>query len=211
MTISTAVRAVPGFDRWWISAPLAGVGLGVLTNLAQGRLPGAWNQIANSGAVWCVPAFVAGALVAGQMMALRKSALAGVCTTIGLVIGYYGYAEFGRSGMGSLAWPLVWLAMALISGPLFGIAGAWWRRGHSRHRRIIGPAALAAVFGMEAILYTWVLHYATHALACTVLLVLTPLLPARQHKERALTLLASLPLSALAYIVIELPLQHVSM
>jgi hypothetical protein len=98
MTISTAVRAVPGFDRWWISAPLAGVGLGVLTNLAQGRLPGAWNQIANSGAVWCVPAFVAGALVAGQMMALRKSALAGVCTTIGLVIGYYGYAEFGLHG-----------------------------------------------------------------------------------------------------------------
>jgi len=30
----------------------AGLGLGVLTNLAQGWLPGSWNQIANSGAAW---------------------------------------------------------------------------------------------------------------------------------------------------------------
>jgi len=33
---------------------------------------------------------------------------------------------------------------------------------------------------------------------------------ARGHKERALTLLVALPLSAIAYAVVELPLQHVS-
>lgn len=210
MTLSTAIRPILGPDRWWISAPLAGVGLGILTNLAQGGLPGASNQIANSGAVWCVPAFAAGALAAGGHLALRKSVLAGLCTTVGLVVGYYGYAELGRSGMGSPFWPLVWLAVALISGPLFGAAGAWWRRGHTAPRRVLGPASLAGVFGMEAIQYAWVLHYAAQAWVCTALLVLIPLLTARGHKERALTLLAALPLSAIAYAVVELPLQHMS-
>ena len=210
MTLSTALRPILGPDRWWITAPLAGVGLGILTSLAQGVLPGASNQIANSGAVWCVPAFAAGALAAGGHLALRKSVLAGLCTTVGLVVGYYGYAEFGRSGMGSPIWPLVWLALALISGPLFGAAGAWWRRGHTTPRRVLGLASLAGVFGMEAIQYAWVLHYAAQAWVCTALLVLIPLLMARRHKERALTVLVALPLSAIAYAVVELPLQHVS-
>ncbi|MGW2718393.1 DUF6518 family protein [Streptomyces sp. NPDC001492] len=210
MTLSTAIRPILGPDRWWMSAPLAGVGLGMLTNLAQGVLPGASNQIANSGAVWCVPAFAVGALVAGGHPALRRPVLAGLYTTIGLVVGYYGYAEFGRGGMGSPFWPLVWLAMALLSGPLFGAAGAWWRRGHTAPRRVAGLASLAAVFGMEAILYVRVLHYAEQAWACAALLVLTPLLMGRGPKERALALLVALPLSVIAYAVVELPLQHLS-
>ncbi|MFI7403395.1 DUF6518 family protein [Streptomyces sp. NPDC049541] len=210
MTLSTALRPILGPDRWWMSAPLAGVGLGILTNLAQGGLPGAANQIANSGAVWCVPAFAAGALVAGGHLAPRRSVLAGLCTTVGLVIGYYGYAELGRGGMGSPFWPLVWLAMALISGPLFGAAGAWWRRGETTPRRVLALAALAGVFGMEALQYAWVLHYAPQAWTCAALLVAIPLLMARGRKERALTLLVALPLSAIAYAVVELPLQHLS-
>lgn len=208
MTLGAAIRPILGPDRWWMSAPLAGVGLGILTNLAQGVLPGASNQIANSGAVWCVPAFTAGALVAGGHLAPRKSVLAGLCTTTGLVVGYYGYAEFGRGGMGSPFWPLVWLAMALVSGPLFGAAGAWWRRGRTAPRRVAGLASLAAVFGMEAILYARVLHHAEQAWVCTALLALVPLLMGRGRKERAVTLLVALPLSVIAYAVVELPLQH---
>lgn len=208
MTVSASLPAVRG-NRWWMSASVAGIAFGVLTNLAQGWLPGAWNQIANSGAVWCVPAFTAGAVASGRLP-VRTSALAGLCTTIGLVIGYYGYAELGRDGMGSLAWPLVWLAMAVVSGPLFGVAGAWWRRGRTARHRVVGLAALAGVFGMEAILMAWVLHYATQAWACVALLVLVPLVMARQHKERALTLLTALVLSPVAYAVIETPLQHMT-
>ncbi|MET7473487.1 DUF6518 family protein [Streptomyces sp. NPDC005648] len=210
MTISTAIGSVPGLNRWWISAPVAGIALGVLTNLAQGTLPGASNQIANSGAVWCVPAFTAGALVAAGGLAPRKSVLAGLGTTIGLVVGYYGYAEFGRSGMGNAFWPVVWLVTALVSGPLFGAAGAWWRRGRTVHRRVVGLAALAGVFGTEAVLAGRVLHYAGQTWACAALLVLIPLTLARGHKERALTLLTALPLSVIAYVVVELPLQQLS-
>ncbi|MER6353779.1 DUF6518 family protein [Streptomyces sp. NPDC001634] len=161
------------------------------------------------GQVWCVPAFVAGALVAGRLP-VRSSALPGLFATMGLVVGYYGYAEFGRDGMGSLVAPSLWLVMAFLSGPLFGVAGAWWKRGHSMHRRVIGLAALAGVFGMEAILAAWSLHHSSQAWACALLLVLVPLLMARQHRERASTLLTAVLFSPVAYAVIELPLQHVA-
>ncbi|MFZ4134259.1 MULTISPECIES: DUF6518 family protein [Streptomyces] len=181
------------------SAFAGGLLLGVLTNLAQGWLPGAWNQIANSGAVWSVAAFAAGALLARQV-SLPAAAVAGLFAESGLVVGYYGYAEIARDGMGSLLAPLVWLGMAFIAGPLFGMAGSWWRGNNPRHR-VIGLAALAGVFGMEAIHYAWVLHYAPQAWACLAVLVIVPLLMGRTRRERALVLLTAIPFSLLAYLI----------
>ncbi|WP_030062793.1 DUF6518 family protein [Streptomyces natalensis] len=186
-----------------------GLALGILTNLAQGFLPSPWDQIPNSGAVWSVVAFVAGALLAGRA-SLRVVAVAGLCAEVGLVVGYYGYAEFGRDGMGGLTFPLFWLAMALIAGPLFGVAGAWWRRGRTARHRVTGLAALAGVFGMEGIHYAWTLHYAAQAWACLAVFLLVPLVMARGHKERALTLVAAAAFSLLAYTAVELPFQNFS-
>ncbi|KQX55860.1 hypothetical protein ASE09_27730 [Streptomyces sp. Root66D1] len=169
--------------------------------MAQGWLPGAWNQIPNSGAVWSVAAFAAGALLA-RKVGLPVAAVGGLLAESGLVIGYYGYAEVARGGVGSLFAPLVWIGMACVAGPLFGVAGSWWRGTSPRHR-VIGLAALAGVFGMEGIHYAWVLHYAPQAWACLTVMVLVPLLMGRTHRERALTLLTALPFSALAYLVFD--------
>jgi hypothetical protein len=191
--------------RAWVHATASALGggllLGVLTNLAQGWLPGAWNQIANSGAVWSVAAFAAGALLARQA-GRPAAAVAGLCAESGLVVGYYGYAEVARDGMGSLLAPLVWLGMAFIAGPLFGVAGSWWR-GVSPRYRVVGLAALAGVFGMEAIHYAWVLHHAPQAWACLAVLVLAPLLMGRTHRERVRALLTAIPFSLLAYLIFE--------
>ncbi|MFF0738804.1 DUF6518 family protein [Streptomyces sp. NPDC004111] len=205
MSASPAIVAVPRTGRraWayaMLSALAGGVLLGILTNLAQGWLPGAANQIANSGAVWSVAAFGAGALLA-RKVGLPAAAVAGLLAESGLVVGYYGYAEVGRDGMGSLFAPLVWVGMACVAGPLFGVAGAWWR-GTSPRRRVIGLAALAGVFGMEGIHYAWGLQYPTEAWSCFTVLVLVPLLMSRTHKERALTLLTAVPFSLLAYLVV---------
>lgn len=164
MNASPATASLPGTSaRVWAcataSAVAGGLLLGVLTNLAQGWLPGAWNQIANSGAVWCVAAFAAGALVA-RHAGLPAATVAGLCAESGLVVGYCGYAEVARGGMGSVLAPLVWLGMACVAGPLFGVAGSWWRCSSTPRRRIIGLAALAGVFGMEGIHYAFILHYA---------------------------------------------------
>ncbi|WP_234352354.1 MULTISPECIES: DUF6518 family protein [unclassified Streptomyces] len=52
VTASVSDTSGRGWARATASAFVGGLLLGVLTNLAQGRLPGARNQIAGSGAVW---------------------------------------------------------------------------------------------------------------------------------------------------------------
>ncbi|MEV7995711.1 DUF6518 family protein [Streptomyces sp. NPDC086077] len=187
---------------------LGGLLLGVLTNLAQGWLPGAWNQIANSGAVWCVAAFATGALVS-RRGSVSLAVFCGLAAEAGLVVGYYGYAELGRDGMGRLFFPLVWLFMACIAGPLFGAAGHWWLRGRTTRLRVVGLAGVAGVFGMEALLFGWDLHYATQAWACLIVSVLAPLL-ARSNRERVLALAIAAAFSFIAYGVVVLPLQALS-
>ncbi|MFJ9244922.1 DUF6518 family protein [Streptomyces sp. NPDC101776] len=199
----------PGAGAALTTAAVGGLLLGVLTNLAQGWLPGAWNQLANSGAVWSAAAFVAGALLAERGTALR-AVTAGLCAEVGLVVGYYGYAEFGRDGMGSLYFPLVWLGMACVAGPLFGVAAHAWRHGTRAWSRIAGLAAFAGLFGMEGAMYARVLHYMPQAWACGTVFVLLPLLLARTHRERALTLAAAVPCALLAYAIVELPLRTLS-
>lgn len=199
----------PGAWVTTMTAAAGGLLLGVLTNLAQGYLPGAWNQLANSGAVWSAVAFVAGALIAGRGRALLPT-VGGLGSEAGLVVGYYGYAEFGRNGMGDPLFPLVWLGMACLAGPLFGVAAYWWRRGRDVHRRVAGLAAFAGLFGMEGMMAAWDLHHAPQAATCFAMFVIVPLLMARTHRERALTLAAAVPCAFLAYATVVLPLQAVS-
>ncbi|MFJ8803044.1 DUF6518 family protein [Streptomyces sp. NPDC102487] len=192
-----------------LTVAISGTLLGVLTNVAQGWLPGAWNQIANSGAVWSAVAFAGGAFITGPGAA-RRAAVGGLIAEVGLVLGYYGYAEFGRDGMGSMFFPLVWLGVACLAGPLFGIAAHLWRHGARTRDRIVGLAALAGLFGMEGLAYALDLHYALQASACFAVTVLVPLAMARTARERALTLLTAVPCALLAYAVVALPLQSLS-
>ncbi|MFJ9641065.1 DUF6518 family protein [Streptomyces sp. NPDC101178] len=186
-----------------------GLLLGVLTNLAQGWLPDTWQQLANSGAVWSAAAFVVGAVLYRHER-LVQAVLGGAVAEAGLVAGYYGCAEFGRDGAGSLFFPLVWLGLALVAGPLFGAAGWWWRRGRYVRRRVVSLGAFAGLWGMEGLMYALDLGYLPEAYACLALFVLIPLLMARDHKERALSLGAAAVCGLVAYGVVEVPLQMVS-
>ncbi|WP_326580906.1 DUF6518 family protein [Actinacidiphila glaucinigra] len=164
-------------------------------------LPGASNQIPNSGAVWSASAFAAGAILASRA-SLLIAAVTGLLTELGLVIGYYGYAEFGRDGMGALDMPLFWASAACVAGPLFGVAGVWSRTGRNSWRRVAGTAALAGVFGGEGVGYAWVHHYWTQATGCFVVLLLVSLLLPRTLKDRALTLSVAVVFSLLSYVVV---------
>ncbi|MDX3374641.1 DUF6518 family protein [Streptomyces sp. ME02-6991-2A] len=186
-----------------------GLLLGVLTNLAQGWLPDAWQQLPNSGAVWSTVAFAVGVLLYRNER-LVQAALGGAGAEVGLVLGYYGYAEFGRDGAGSLFFPLVWLGLALVAGPLFGVAGWWWRRGRDARRRVAGLGAFAGLWGMEGLLYAVDLHHIPEAYTCLALFVLIPLLMARDHKERALTMGAAAAFALIAYAAVVVPLHMVS-
>ncbi|MEU9338694.1 DUF6518 family protein [Streptomyces sp. NPDC048290] len=190
-------------------ALLVGLLLGVLTNLAQGWLPGAWNQVANSGAVWCLPAFGVAAALAPRVT-VRAAAVAGGVAALGLVAGYYGYAALGRDGVGALAYPLLWAVMAVIGGPLFGVAGHWWRTGESVRRRTLGLGALGGVFGMEAMYFAWELGYAAQAWGCLAVLAGVTLGLARRGEERVRALLTAVALAPAAYLLVQLPLLAVT-
>lgn len=182
-----------------------GLTLGVLTNLAQGWLPGAWNQIANSGAVWTAFAFAAGAALAGRCR-YPLLAAAGLCVEIGLVAGYYGYAVLARNDdvVSLLGRPVMWAAFACVAGPIFAVAAAWWRRGRTVWHRSAGLGALGGVFGAEGLHYAVVLHYPAQAWACAAIALAVPLLASRGERARTAAMAAVLAL--LAYGAVFLPL-----
>ncbi|MFE8912250.1 DUF6518 family protein [Streptomyces globisporus] len=190
------LKNAPGAAVLCLGAGLVG---GILTNLAQGWLPGAWNNVANSGAVWTMFAFAAGASLAHRTDGHRLPAAAGVLAEIGLVVGYYGYAEFGRDGVGSLTFPLLWLAMACVAGPLFGVVGAWSRRGTRPWLRYVALGALGGLFGSEGLHYWLGLEYLPQAVVCGALACGLPLLLGRTGKERGLSLAVAIPASFATY------------
>ncbi|MCG8928076.1 DUF6518 family protein [Lentzea sp. CC55] len=171
----------------------AGLLLGVLTNLGQGVLPGGFNSLANSGAIWVVAAFVAGARS-------RRPILAGTLTQVGAVAGYYGYAELFRDGMGDLHAPSVWLALAFVAGPLFGTAGSRWRQDRG-WRHWTGAGVLGAVFGMEGLWHLFVLGYRDTGITACALAVVLPLLISR-NRWQALAVSAALSFVALGCLLL---------
>ncbi|WP_411120299.1 DUF6518 family protein [Streptomyces sp. 058-1L] len=191
-------------------AGAVGLTLGVLTNLLQGWLPYPWDHLANSGAVWSVAAFAVGAVLAVRIGNRWWLAIGGALTEIGLVVGYYGYAEFGRDGMGSLFFPLVWTVMACVAGPLFALAGAEWRAGTHPWRRAIALGALGGLFGSEAMQMGLVVGYPGPALVLAAVTCALPILMARTMKERWRSLAMAAIASLVAYALIYLPLNLLS-
>jgi hypothetical protein len=139
-----------------------GLAVGLLTLWLQGVLPGAWNHLANSGAVWCLAAFAAAAL----LRAARGTAIAaGTLTLFGAVIGYYaGATVFLHDDISpaALQWPLIWLCVALVAGPVYGLAGAAYRSPY-RGPRLLSVVAVGAVFLAEAAYLLFGLAYRSEA------------------------------------------------
>ena len=202
------MRVPGGSWRVVVLVVLIGLALGVLTVLGQGVLPGNWNRIANSGAVWVAVAFAVGAFMASD----RTAALAGATTLVGAVIGYYVTVPWLVEGAASSSRSVaIWGVTALIGGPVFGLAGRWWRMG-TDDRRAIAIALLGGAFAAEGV-YT-LIHIAgptgsQEAVGWTMLAigVAIPLLLGRSPRGRALGLVVMVPVGCLvfaAYSLIDL-------
>ncbi|QCW80777.1 hypothetical protein EQG64_31625 [Streptomyces sp. S6] len=112
--------------------------------------------------------------------------------------------------MGSLVFPLLWIAMACVAGPLFGIAGAWWKRSAQPWQRYVALGAFGGLFGSEA-LHSWlILGYGSQAVACAAVACGLPLLLGRTAKERAWSPAAMVVASFAAYLAVYGPLDQVS-
>lgn len=172
-------------------AVIGGLLIGAMTLGLQGLLPGSWNQLANSGATWVVAAFFAGAY-------LGRPALHGTMVLFGEVIAYYGAAAIflNQREPQALVGPAVWLAVALVAGPIFGIAGSWWRHEQRPIRRIIAVALLGGVFITEGLYLMISLGYPAKAAIMLTLGVLTPLLQ-RTAADRRRSFAGLVPVTAL--------------
>ena len=102
---------------------LVGLATGLATLLAQGVLDAEWNRLANSGAVWLLVGFFVGSV----MSSVAWAAGAGIGTLLGAIAGYYLSAVLIAQAGVSMANVLIWSGVAIVGGPVYGIAGRWWR------------------------------------------------------------------------------------
>ncbi|MCW2597097.1 MAG: hypothetical protein JWP39_2985 [Jatrophihabitans sp.] len=125
-------------------AALGGLAVGVATSYLQGALPGSWNTVANSGAVWTVVAF---GLAALSVRTRWTAIAAGVLALLGEVAGYYALASPARGIATTLSERVLWTMAALVIGPLAGAAGYYWRRGSATERVAAAVGLCGVVLG----------------------------------------------------------------
>jgi Family of unknown function (DUF6518) len=190
--------AIIGVMRRLLGVAAGGLAVGGLTLWLQGILPGAWNHLANSGAVWVLAAFGAGILTAG--LGWRRPALAGTLALIGAVIGYYAAATIflhDDLSAATLRGPLVWLAVACVAGPVFGLAGAAYLDPRP-WLRALSVAAVGAVFLAEAAYLLIVLGYRSEAGIMGVAGLVAPVILGRCAADRWRGMVALVPVGVLA-------------
>lgn len=176
-------------------AVLGGIAVGALTLGGQRVLPGAYNQLANSGAVWSVAAFAAARFLPVRK---RRAAVVGAFALVGAVVGYYASTTLvlhDDVDAATMRAPLAWLAAAVIAGPLLGIVGMLARVDDRAWIRAVALVLPGAVFVGEAVYQATVNHDgAVAGLLVVIGVLLTPLF-ARSGADRVRAAIAFVPVS----------------
>lgn len=180
-------------------AVLAGLILGVVTQLLQGILPGALNWIANALSGWLIVAFLAGSR-AGRP---RTAAIASIVLLVAALVAYYATVQV-RFGYGAGRSILVFWGFGAVAGGLvFGAAGWWWRHGSSR-ARALATGLLAALLVCEGVYFLAILPDPAVGLGSIVGGLAVPLVFGRSWRDRGLAYAGMLPglaLGTLGYAV----------
>lgn len=120
---------------------IAGLVVGMLTVQAQSWVTMETAAFVDSGSIWLLAPFGIGALQTSR----RADATTGMVCCALQVAGY----DIAAGSGAATSWQ--WFLMALLSGPLFGLAGYIWRHGRPGLQGF-GPAVLAATFITEGVL-----------------------------------------------------------
>jgi hypothetical protein len=138
------IRVTP----WLLVALIGVIGFanGLLSLLAFGTLGAGWNTLGNSGAIWLLVAFAVGALMPTAGLAIAGA----TASLVGSVVWFYMIAHYVVGMPISSAGIAIWLLASVIGGPLYGLAGHWWRTG-SGVRHAAGLALMGGVFIAEGV------------------------------------------------------------
>jgi hypothetical protein len=174
-------------------ALVVGLATGAVTQILQGVLPEAIGSLANSVTPWLAVAFVVGSMTRRAWLA----AAAGALTLLAALVGYYWLVQvrFGY-GLELRGTVVVWLVAAVVGGPVFGLAGSWWR-GDRPWRRAVAAALLGAAAISEGGYLSRIETVAAIAPAYVVVGLALPILLGRSREDRIRGLLLLLPCVAL--------------
>lgn len=157
--------------------PFLGILLAIVTGVALGVLSRAqWDWLGNVSWPWLLLAFLAGSVAEAAWL----GSLVGLLALLTAVASYYVWMFFVDYQMplahfltyGIPDFVVKWTVVAVICGPIFGAAGAIWRRGG--RLRIAAVALLMGALAGSSIgelLLNWANHsMLTFGLICAVLL-----------------------------------------
>lgn len=134
------------FQGLW--ALILGLGVGVFTLIGQKYLPGSLNSLANSGAIWLIPAFFMASIANDKFSAI----LLCIETLAVSVISYYLIESIVNNH--SFDWIgyyfILWLVCALIAGVVFGLGAYFWKLKSKWY--YCGASLLPAVFLSEGLI-----------------------------------------------------------
>jgi hypothetical protein len=178
--------------RWLLVAVAVGLLTGVLTLAGQAELPTEANRLANSGAIWVTVAFALG----WRMPNDTTAAVAGLLALIGALAGYFVAASFAQAGI-STSTVAIWVGVAVVGGPVFGVAGRW-RGSATGWRPAIAVAALGAVYLAEGLWTLWSIpHMVLAGWGSVVIGCVITLLLATDRATRTQACLLLVPLTLL--------------
>jgi hypothetical protein len=185
-----------------LAAALLGIGTGAITLVGQKYLPGSWNALANSGAVWLIPAYFIAARARTRALGVAYCALA----LASCVFSYYAVEALVNAH--SFPWAnrylYVWLGCALVGGPVFGMGARLWRE--KGRFAAWGAALLPAVFLAEGLnelfhiaAYSHMIPAVIGRIAIGLILSAIVLFQSDRKKRGALALFALTGLGLLGY------------
>ena len=132
----------------YILPVIIGAIVGVLTLIGQKYLPMNLNFLANSGAVWLIPAFLLSYFNRGNKL---QSIITTILSLLGCVWGYYLFeAAFNRHAFTLGGGALMWSVVALAAGIVFGL-GAFFANQENSRLKYFGMNLLPAVFTAEGL------------------------------------------------------------
>jgi hypothetical protein len=177
-----------------VAAAAVGLVAGALTQVGQAVLPDLLRPFANAISPWLAVAFGVGAAASSR----RAAAASGLLALVLALVGYLGLV-FVRLGYGpSLGGAnLVWLLGAIVGGPVFGLAGRWWRTDEG-WLRALGAALLGAAAIAEGAYLSRIETVAASAPLFVVLGLLVPIVLGRANADRLRGLAALAPCLVLA-------------
>lgn len=128
---------------------ILGLLVGILTVIGQAYLPSSFNSIANSGAMWLIPAY----FIAMRFLKIKQSIISCILCLLGSVLGYYTFESiWNNHAFNFISYMMIfWIICSFIAGTIFGIAANFGKYSKNKYINSIGKSMLPAVFMAEGL------------------------------------------------------------